>query len=243
MKKLFCYVLSFIFIFLIWQLLSSYINASIIFPTPKQVILRTFSIIQTKNFWHSFIFTFLRVLCAFLLSIIIGVFLGILSSLSHWLKYFFEVPISIIRSTPVIAIILLTLFWCNSDFVPVFVAVLMCFPLIMTAVIKGFCNCDKNRIFMAQSYNLSKIKIFRYVKIPQVIPYFLQSLESCFGMAWKVVVAGEVLSLPKYAIGTTMNLSQIHLEIDSMMSVTVVLVVVNFMLQKIVSLIVSKSLS
>jgi NitT/TauT family transport system permease protein len=54
------------------------------------------------------------------------------------------------------------------------------------------------------------------------VPYILSGLKSGIGVAWKSVIAAEVLSQPLRAIGTGLQFSQMNLETAEVMAWTVV---------------------
>ena len=57
-------------------------------------------------------------------------------------------------------------------------------------------------------------------------------MVSSFGLTWKVVAAGEVLSLPKYAAGTMLQKAQVHLETSTVIAVAIILVLVSFAIER-----------
>lgn len=230
--KLLAYFLSILFFFCIWELLAKIINAPLILPTVGDVFIKVKEFIKTESFWKNFIYTFSRIIITFVISMFLGTVIGFLCGVSETIKYFFDFPISFIRSTPVVAIILVALFWFNSSSIPIFVGVLMCLPIVVTEITKGFSSFDKNLMFMADVYKLSIYQKIKFIKIPALIPFFLNSAVSSFGLSWKVVVAGEVLSIPKYGFGSLMQISQVHLETSSVIAITLILVFFSFLLEK-----------
>ena len=73
------------------------------------------------------------------------------------------------------------------------------------------------------------------------MPAFLAGAESAFGLAWKVVAAGEVLSIPHYATGSLMQLAQVHLETCDVLAVTLALVLISWLLESALRKISSKN--
>lgn len=234
------YFISLGVIIVLWSIIARAVNAELILPGPGKVLSVLFQVIQTKLFWQSFAGTFIRVVTAFLITVILGCIIGLLCGVSDFAKDFFEIPIAIIRATPVIAFILVAYFWFTSGFVPVFVAVLMALPVMITAIVSGFKSTNKKYLAMAQTYNLSTKEIIRYIKIPQNIPYFCNGALSSFGLCWKVVAAGEVICLPKKAVGTLLQRSQVHLETSEVIAQTIVLVAVSFALERLFSVIIKR---
>jgi NitT/TauT family transport system permease protein len=48
--------------------------------------------------------------------------------------------------------------------------------------------------------------------VPAALPHILAAARNSLGLAWKVVVSGEVLSQPAFAIGTGMQAARQNLE-------------------------------
>lgn len=236
-KKILSYSLSIVFIFLIWVLSSHLINSELILPGPAKVFSKMLLMFTKVEFWKAFAFSFLRVIASFFISVISGTLIGFVCSVSNFMHNFFELPVAIIRSTPVVAVILTALFWFKSDYVPVFVAVLMALPVIITSVYQGFTKKNEKLLFMAQCFNFNKSQIFRYVTLPELKPHFFSGCQSTFGLCWKVVAAGEVLSLPKAGFGAMISKAQVHLESAEVMAITIILVLVSFFLEKLVSVV------
>ncbi len=226
------YILSVVFILLLWYVLSLLTNASLILPSPIQVFSCMGALLKNPAFYRAFAHTLGRVLFSFTVSVIIGTLLGLLCGLSSFLRSFFEFPLAVIRATPVVAFILVALFWFKSGTVPVFVSVLMTLPIMTTAVSNGFYKTEKKLLDMAKVFCLSKKQIFRYIQLPSLIPFLLNGMVSTFGLSWKVITAGEVLSLPKSAVGTMLQRAQVHLETSSVVAITIILVSVSFILEQ-----------
>ncbi len=231
-----------ILFFLLWYVLAFYIKAPLILPYPHNVFFRLFQLIETSIFWESLAFSFLRVLYAFFLSIIIGFFAGLLSADSSVFKAFIEFPLSLIRVTPLISFILIALFWFKSDMVAVFAAVLMALPVMKSSSEKGFekNNDNQEKIFKASCYGFSGFSAFRYIRLPSAMPSLLAGAESAFGICWKVIAAGEVISVPKYALGTLMQKAQIHLETVDLLALTLTLIFASYICQFFLKILLNK---
>ena len=228
-----CKILSPFFLILIWYMVALIVNAPLILPFPHDVLKNFLSLSHTPSFWLSFLFTFLRVVIAFFLSLIIGFITGLLSADFPSFKAFIQFPLAVIRVTPIIAFILIALFWFKSDSVPVFTALLMSLPVVISAGEKGFETNAENqeKLFKAKSRCVTGFDAFLFVRLPTAAPALLAGAESAFGLCWKVVAAGEVLSVPHYAAGSLMQHSQVHLETAETLAVTFALVIISFACQ------------
>lgn len=234
------YLISLAVIILVWQIVAKNVNSTLILPTPLESFICLKTVILKKVFWQNFWATFLRVIISFAVSVVLGAFIGFLCGISRFAKDFFELPMAIVRATPVIAFILVAYFWFRSTVVPVFVTVLMTLPIMITSVCTGFEKADKELLNMASAFNFSKKEVIRYIKIPHAIPYFFNGAISCFGLSWKVVAAGEVICLPKKAVGTMLQKSQLHLETKEVIAETIVLIAASFIIEKVFAAILKK---
>lgn len=235
-KKILIYSFSLLVLIVAWYLISEKENASLIFPSPLSVIIKTFETIQNKNFWSCFSYTFLRVLEAFLITIFTGFVLGIIGNLCPEFRLFLRIPIGIIQTTPVIAIILIALFIFTSNSLPVFVAVLMALPVMINSVETGFENTPIQLLEMAKIFNFSKNQIIFKIELPFARESIFGGMETVFSLIWKVVTAGEVISMPKNGLGTIMNIAQIHLESSEVFAITIMLVSLSFTIEKILKI-------
>ena len=241
-QKCIAYISSVFLILIIWVLAAKKTSSSLILPYPSQVIKVMGSLLKSPDFWSNFLLTFYRCIISFLISFVLGLLIGLACALSTFCKRVFELPIAIIRATPVAAVILIVLFWFKSTNVPIIVSILMTLPIIITSVINGVSEADKKLLDMAQCFSLSQKDCFRYIKLPAAIPFILNAAVSAFGLTWKVVVAGEVLSLPLRAAGTLLQRYQVHLESAYVLATAIILVVFSYILQEIFAFFVKRYL-
>ena len=230
-------------VLLVWQTAASVMDSPLILPPPKSVIFCMGRLLADSSFWTNALTTFARVAKAFSISLIFGSMLGIACGKSRFLKDFFALPISILRSTPVVALILILIFSFSSGNVPVAVAVLMSLPVMVSALSSGFSlsEDDKKMMQMARVFSLKTAQRIRFIWIPKLKPFFKSGTVSVFGMTWKVVVAGEVLSLPNKAIGTQLSAAQVHLETQEVMALSIVIVALSFAMETLLKLILERN--
>ena len=232
-KKIIIPVFSVLIIIFSWQLASIKINSPLILPSFFKVCKAFFYLIQTKIFYIQLAKTFLRVFFAFCLSIFAGIIFGFFCGKFQDVKKIFSFPLAVLRVTPVVAIILILVFSLSSSAVPVVASVLMTLPVVITTITEGVDSFFKNSRMneMTRIFGFTRKQKIFYVLIPTLKPYLKSSVFSSFGMSWKVVVAGEVLCHPKYALGSALADAQIHLETSTVMAYTLALILINFIFE------------
>ena len=216
----------------IWQLASMIINQPLFLPSPMQTLAALFELSKTSAFYFSVLATLLRVLSGLILSILLGISLGIASSKYNWLTIFLEPLVSIIKSVPVVSFIFLVLLYVKSSFVPVVVCVLLCFPVMYTNTQKGMLSIDKKLVEMAKLHKVSDKKILTHIKIPSILHYILSGVLICVGFSWKSVVTAEVLSSPLHSIGYKIYTTKLYLNIPDLFAWTLVIVLLSIIIEK-----------
>mgnify|MGYP002620005390 FL=1 len=235
-RKILALSASVLLIAVVWQVMSLCISSSLILPNIQSVFLAFIKCLGSRQFYASLAATFLRCLTAFSLAVIVGAVLGFTSGASSFFKTFIFIPLWIIRATPVVSLILISLFWLKAKQIPSFVAFLMALPVMTGATQKGVSTTPKELLEAADSYSLGRRQKIRFVYIPNIRPFFLEGLSASYGLVWKAVAAGEVLALPKQGLGTLLNTYQVHLETSYVMAVTAAIIIAGFLSEGIFTL-------
>jgi len=230
-------LISILSLIIIWKLISLIINSSIIFPSPESTIISLYNLVRTREFFIIILSSLQRGIIGFILSFLLGTAVGFAAGFNKIFNKLLEPFLVIIRSTPVMSVILIALIWFKANNVPIFASFLMSFPIICTNVIEGIRNIDIRLIQMARIYKIKKWRIIGEIYFPSLVPFLIAAVSTAFGIGWKVVIAAEVLSQPKYAIGTSLQLSKIYLNINEVFAWTIVAVLLGYIFEKLVRLI------
>ena len=229
-----------VFIFL-WKIISLRVDAEIILPGPEDVFLRLIEISRSLKFRQALASTAIRTGYGFLLSFAAGFIAGIACGSSRKINAALSPVISIIRTVPVMSVILLAMIWFQTDGVPVFVCVLMVFPIITANVRQGVDGVDPGLLAMGEAYRLSRLQVLLHITIPSVVPYVLAGLRASIGVAWKAVIAAEVLSQPLRAVGTGLQFAQMNLETAEVMAWTVAAIVLSWLSEQILDFVIERA--
>ena len=224
------------FMLLLWKGLALYFDSDFILPHPEDTLVKTLSLFGESQFLFVVGATILRGVIGFAISLIFGVGLGIAAGLSNDFSAFLKPILVVLRSTPVIAIILLALIWLNANSVPIFIAILTMFPFICTNTIDGIRSVDKQLVEMAQVYRVGRLRIVREVYVPAIMPFIISGASSAMGIGWRAIIIGEVLSQPRYGIGTVMHSAQTFLNVDAVIAWTIIAVLLSYIFERIIRL-------
>ncbi|MFH2113171.1 MAG: ABC transporter permease subunit [Spirochaetota bacterium] len=196
----------------LWKLGALGMGKEIILPAPERVVVVFTGLLATPRFIEAIGSTAMRSLAAFLIAMLAGSAAGFFSGISPRFRAMLSPPLTVLRATPVLAIILLAMIWFPAGVVPVFSALVMSFPVVSEHMAAGVRSVDKRLVDMARSFGASPLDIARSIRVPSAMPHVLAAARSALGLSWKVVIAGEVLSQPARAIGTGMQEARLVLE-------------------------------
>lgn len=221
-------LISIIIMLIIWKLVSIIYESDLILPSPEYTFISTLKLFASKNFLVIIGTTILRGIIGFTLSFILGIVIGIWAGINDHFNSFLKPILVTIRSVPVISLILLALIWFQVDLVPIFIGFLTMFPFICTNVIDGIKNVDSDLIEMSHIYKISKQRIIKEVYLPAITPFIFSGASSAMGIGWRAIIIGEVLSQPKYGIGTLMQQAQTFLLVNEVISWTIIAIIISY---------------
>ncbi|KZL92476.1 ABC transporter permease [Clostridium magnum] len=212
----------------VWELCSLFINNPLLLPSPIEVAKVLFFLTGKIYFWKSVCNSVTTVVLGLFLSIGIGIVIGVAAGLISFIEELLEPLIVVTKATPVMSIIILALVWFRSSGVVIFTAILICFPIIYTNVLQGIKAVDKQLIQMASIYKVKKIYIIKDIYLPSIKHYIVSGILMCLGIGWKVSVASEILSTPRYSIGLNLLKAKSTLETAELFAWTIVVVLLSF---------------
>lgn len=222
-------IISIISLIIIWILLSRIVNNEVIIPSIETTFISIVEIIKNPGFLNIISYTVLRTLIGFLISLFLAMTLGIFSSISKIVHNLMVPILKFLNSIPTIAIIVLALIWLNNELVPMFVGFLMVFPVLFETVLNSILNVDKNIIQMAYLYRVNKMEIIKNIYIPNILYNLSTIFNSALGINLKMVVAGEVLAQPKYAIGSSLQLQRMYLNTSGVFAWIIIILFISVM--------------
>jgi len=231
-KKLILALGSVCFYIVLWHIISVIIGKELLIPSPARVFETFVSLAGTGEFYVDTGLSIARILSGFLLAVIMGILIAILTSCSKALKALFYPLISTVRATPVASFIILTLLWIKTTYVPVFISFLMVMPVVWANISQGIETADKKLLQAADVFKLSLAKKIKYIYIPNCVPFFKNSAASGIGLAWKSGIAAEVICSPNFAIGSRLYDAKIYLETPELFAWTATVVILSILIEK-----------
>lgn len=237
MKKIIPIILSIAIFFILWDVLYKIENHEVIIPSINNTFNEIGNIVSSDNFLEIINATTIRTIIGFVISLVLGFAIGFISGLYKSFEDFMKPYIIFMRSTPSVAIVLLALIYVKSYNVPILVNFLICFPIIYQEVITGVKNSDKSVLELAKVHQISKFTTIRYVYLPSVFSHVISGVLNTISLSFKITISSEILSIPKYGIGSSIYTSKIYLNTAEVFAWIIIVFCICFVFDYIINII------
>lgn len=209
------------------------IGRDIYFPSPISVVKTFFVLLTEEETWTIIGFSIYRTLLALVISAVLGVIFGVLCGQSRVLYDVINPLVVVLKSTPVVSVIIIAIIWFHSTDVPIFSGFLMCFPIVFTATVSGIRATDPKLVEMCSFYKVSRLEMLKSLYFPSSRPYINASVVSAIGICWKAVAAAEVLSMPRLSIGANLFFAKTALDPALLFAWTAIIILLSFVFETI----------
>lgn len=217
-------VFSALFWIVLWSILSIFINNNILLPGPLEVSITLYNLIQTKLFWISILNSIINIGAGFLISIILGICLGVISYFISPLKSIIDLPINLIKSIPIASITIVLLIWINSSKLSIFIVLFISLPNIYFSSLAGLESVDEKLLEMAYVFDAKRLNVFKFLYWDGLKEFLFPSIMVTSGLAWKSGVSGEVLGLVNNSIGENIYYSKLYLNTGELFAWTFMII-------------------
>ncbi len=220
-----------------WQLAAMAVNTPYILPRPAAVLRSLAGLFGLSEFGAVCLGTLGRWALGVAPAIVLGLVFGGLSAVSPRFGAFLSPLFTVIKSVPIVAVILLALVWFEAPFVPSFAVFLATFPTVCDNAAAGVRSVDVRLVEMTRVYRFGRARRVRLLYLPSLQPYFFAALRTAFGVGLKAVVVAELVVQPKLSIGAYMQTARATLQTAEILSWTLLIVLSGYLLELLVDLI------
>lgn len=226
-KKIVLTITAICFWLFVWHFLSLKINSSIFLPSPEATYKALIRIGKRAGFWQTIFNTFSKIAKGFLLALIAGTFLAIISSFVKIIDVLVSPFMRLLKTVPVASFIILALLWVKSDKLSVLISFVMVTPVVYINILQGFDNVDNNLLEMADIFNVGLLRRLRFIYVPALVSGFMSACKIGLGFCFKAGIAAEIIGLPFQSIGSELYKSKLYLMTDELFAWTVVIVLMS----------------
>lgn len=221
------------FLIAVWITAYFCVGNEVLVPSFLATVKQTGLLLISVEFWHGFAYTLLRVLIAFAVSFVLAVAVAVLSYLYPAFRVFVSPLTAVLRSLPVLAVLLVILVWAGDGVAPVIVAFLSLFPLLYTATLSSLMGVDPALLEMSKAYKVPRKTQIKKLYIPTVTPRLIREGGASLAFAVKLVVSAEVLARTKNSLGVLMQDAKIYERLPKLFALVIVVCVLGFALESV----------
>ena len=224
------FFLGIIFVIGLWFIASLLFDRNgAIFPSPV-LTMQSFGVVLSKSQTYiSLGYTFLRMIIGFAISFVLALVLGIIAGNYPSFYTFLKPLMVVLKSIPTVAFVFVFVVMINAREAPIFVVLIICFPILYEAVVGGVKNVEKDIIDASKVDGSSSLKSAFYIKLPLAVPYIVVGVVSSFALSFKIAIMAEVITgSTKNGLGSAIHYAYSQAEMTDVFAYA--LLVVIFML-------------
>jgi NitT/TauT family transport system permease protein len=211
----------------LWELVArlNLIPGQFSFP-PFSVVMQEFYYLTASGvLGDNFLASLGRVLIGFCTGSIAGIAVGMLMG---WRENFHKALhpiISLFYPIPALGWLPLLMLWIGiNEMLPIAIIFICSFFPVLYNTVTGIRNVDKQYIQVARTLGASDTRILTTVVMPLALPNVFTGLRLEAGMAWRVIIAAEMVAIPT-GIGALMMRAESLIRIDIIIVCLIVLAV------------------
>ncbi len=225
-------VLPIVFWLGVWQLASMMVKQELFLASPWVTCKTLLALLGQAAFWRSILLSTTRIMSGFFLAVAVAALLAVAASFSQWVRRLLSPLMAIIKSVPVASFVILVIIWAGSHNLSIVISFLMVLPILYSNLLAGIMACDHELLEMSKVFRISWPKQVFYLYLPQLMPFVLSACSLALGLAWKSGIAAEVIGIADGSMGELLYESKIYLNTAELFAVTVVIVAMSFLFEK-----------
>ena len=184
------------FLFLgIWLLISAIVgDTTMEFPDPWSTIVKTGEILSHKYIYSCIGWTMLRMIIGFVIALISALIIGTLAGNFPVIRHILRPCIVALKSIPTAALVFLFLIISGARYAPIYIVILISFPILYDAIVAGISNVPKEIIDAMRIDSGNHLTNILRIKLPLSIPYLLVGIASSFALSFKIEIMAEIIT-------------------------------------------------
>ena len=218
----------------IWEIVArlNLIPGQFSFPPLSAVVIEFYYLTANGILGENFLSSLIRVLIGLCAGSITGIAMGIIMGWRESINKTLHPIISLFYPIPAIGWLPLLMLWIGiNEMLPITIIFVCSFFPVLYNTVTGIRSVNKDYIQAARTLGASDTRILATVAIPLALPNIFTGLRLGAGMAWRVIVAAEMVAIPT-GIGALLIQAESLIRIDIIIVCLMVLAVMCFVFDK-----------
>lgn len=195
MSGAFPYALSFVALFVVWHVVSTFVVHSVLFPAPASVLVKAAELIENGTLLENISASLQRIVLGFLTGSAIGVPVGLAIGSFTLTRKLIEPWTEFFRFIPATGMITIAVIWFGiGEQSKVFLIIYATIFIIILNTAAGVSSISPNKIRAAQVLGATRLQIFTLVAFPATVPFILTGMRLAMANSFTTIVAAELVS-------------------------------------------------
>lgn len=202
------------------------------FPPFTQVVKELWDLIATGVMGQNFAASLARVLVGLAAGTLVGVFVGVAMGWKRRVGSALGPIISLLYPIPALGWLPLLMIWIGiNELLPIAIVFICSFFPICYTTATGIKNVDARFVRAARSLGASELRILATVVFPLALPHIFTGLRLEAGMAWRVIIAAEMVAIPT-GVGALLMRAESLIRVDTILACLMVLSIMCFCFER-----------
>ena len=165
-----------------------------LFPTPQGVTQSLWDGFKDHSIWIGIVVSMRRVVIGYLISVVLGILLGMLLASNQFLDDTVGRVILGLQSLPSSCWVPIALLWFGlSETAIIFVTITGSLLAVTQATKSGFDNVPRILTMAGRNLGAKGPQMFWHVLLPASLPYLVDGLRQGWAFAWRSLITGEMI--------------------------------------------------
>jgi NitT/TauT family transport system permease protein len=222
-------------IFLVlWEVIArlNALSGNLLLPPFSEVVMEFYQLSANGVLGQNFLSSLIRVLIGFCAGSLVGIAIGIIMGWNKLVNRALHPLISLFYPIPTLGWIPLLMLWIGiNEMLPITLIFICSFFPVLYNTVTGIKSVDQDYVKAAKSLGASDTKILATVVMPLALPNIFTGLRLEAGMAWRVIIAAEMVAIPS-GIGALLMRAESLIRIDIIIVCLIVLAVMCLLFEK-----------
>jgi sulfonate transport system permease protein len=168
-----------------------------LFPPFSNVVVEFYNLSASGVLGSNFISSLLRVLAGFISGALLGVLTGALMGWKRTAGMALHPILSLLYPIPALGWLPILMLWMGiGEMLPITIIFICSFFPVCYNTVTGIKSVPPKTISVARTLGASEFRIFYTVMFPLALPNIFTGLRLEAGMAWRVIIAAEMVAIP-----------------------------------------------
>ena len=207
------------------QILGKAKGDPLVFPGILEILKAFFNLLKTPETYRLILTTFWHLFVALIFSTVLGVAIGMAEGLSNCVRQIFKPLMIMLRSIPMIVLVVIIMVLTKYPKVPYIAASLVLIPMISEATCEGCIRIDRDLIDVYRLNSNFSPRILFSVYLPLMAGYLKQAFINAVGTGIKIIVTTEYLVQSKNSLGKAVYSSAYFNEYEEIYAYALIMVI------------------